>query len=109
VRIWLINGALARIMALRFQGHRRVVVAIDGQPCDPHEPKNGRLVLGLAMRLNVVVDMEGEPGGRYSVTDDFYDATDYSLTHLALAPLRQFALIARTRRSYRAIRCRRPN
>jgi FtsP/CotA-like multicopper oxidase with cupredoxin domain len=83
VRLRLINGALARIMALRFQGHRPVVVAIDGQPCDPHEPTNGRLVLGPAMRLDVVLDMEGEPGRRYSVTDDFYDGIDYSLTHLA--------------------------
>ena len=83
VRLRLINGALARIMALRFQGHRPVVVAIDGQPCDPHEPTNGRLVLGPAMRLDVVIDMEGEPGRRYSVTDDFYDGIDYSLTHLA--------------------------
>lgn len=64
VRIRLINGALARIMALRFQGHRPVVVAIDGQPCDPHEPTNGRLLLGPAMRVDVVPDMQGEPGRR---------------------------------------------
>src|SRR5689334_10449891 len=31
VRLRLINGALARIMALRFEGHRPVVVAFDGQ------------------------------------------------------------------------------
>ena len=38
VRVRLVNSALARIMALRFEGHRPVIVAIDGQPCDPHEP-----------------------------------------------------------------------
>ncbi len=83
VRIRLINAALARIMALRFQGHRPVVVAIDGQPCDPHEPAGGRLLLGPAMRIDVVLDMQGDPGRRYTVTDDFYDGIDYTLTHLA--------------------------
>jgi FtsP/CotA-like multicopper oxidase with cupredoxin domain len=82
VRLRLINGALARIMALRFEGHRPVVVAIDGQPCDPHEPANGRLLLGPAMRIDVVLDMQGEPGRRYRVVDDFYDNLSYWLTQL---------------------------
>ena len=83
VRIRLVNGALARIMALRFDGHRPVVVAIDGQPCDPHEPADGRILLGPAMRVDVILDMQGEPGRRYRVLDDFYDGLDYWLTHLA--------------------------
>ena len=44
IRLRLVNGALARIMALRFDGHRPWIVAIDGQPCDPHEPEGGRLL-----------------------------------------------------------------
>src|SRR5712691_1902399 len=83
IRLRLINGALARIMALRFEGHRPVVVAIDGQPCDPHEPVRGRLLLGPAMRIDVVLDMQGEPGRRYRVVDDFYDGLSYWLTQLA--------------------------
>ena len=82
VRLRLINGALARIMALRFDGHRPVVVAIDGQPCDPHESPNGRLLLGPAMRIDVMLDMQGEPGRRYRVVDDFYDNLAYWLTEL---------------------------
>ena len=54
--------SLARIMALRFEGHRPVIVAIDGQPCDPHEPEGGRILLGPAMRIDVMLDMQGEPG-----------------------------------------------
>jgi FtsP/CotA-like multicopper oxidase with cupredoxin domain len=46
VRLRLINAALARIMSLHFEGHRPVVIAIDGQPCAPHEPERGGLVLG---------------------------------------------------------------
>jgi|SRR6185437_11122729 len=83
VRLRLVNSALARIMALRFGGHRPVVVAIDGQPCEPHEPEGGRLLLGPAMRIDIVLDMHGEPGRRYRVVDDFYPELTYWLTHLA--------------------------
>lgn len=83
IRLRLINSALARIMALRFEGHRPVIVAIDGQPCDPHELEGDRLLLGPAMRIDVVLDMVGEPGQRYRVIDDFYDDLAYTLVHLA--------------------------
>ncbi|MGF1623986.1 MAG: multicopper oxidase family protein [Alphaproteobacteria bacterium] len=83
IRLRLVNAAVARIMALGFEGHRPVVVAIDGQPCDPHEPDGGRLLLGPAMRIDVVLDLDGEPGRRYRVVDDFYGSLAYTLTHLA--------------------------
>jgi len=83
VRLRLVNGSLARIIALRIEEHRPIVVAIDGQPCDPHEPEGGRLLLGPAMRIDVVIDMQGKPGQRYRVVDDFYDGLAYWLTHLA--------------------------
>ncbi len=91
IRLRLVNSALARIMALRFEGHHPVIIAIDGQPCDPHEPDGGRILLGPAMRVDVVLDMQGEPGRRYQVIDDFYDGLSYWLTELAYqkkAPLR---------------------
>jgi FtsP/CotA-like multicopper oxidase with cupredoxin domain len=83
IRLRLVNGALARIMALRIEGHRPIVVALDGQPCEPHEPQDGRLLLGPAMRVDVVIDMQGEPGQRYRVVDDFYADLAYELTQLA--------------------------
>lgn len=82
VRLRLVNCALARLMALRFEGHRPVIIAIDGQPCEPHEPEGGRLVLGPAMRIDVMLDLVGEPGKRYRVIDDFYADLSYWLTHL---------------------------
>lgn len=82
VRLRLVNAALARIMALHFEGHRPLIVAIDGQPCAPHGPEGGRILLGPAMRIDIVLDMQGEPGQRYSVTDDFYDGHSYVLTNL---------------------------
>lgn len=83
VRLRLVNAALARILSLRFEGHRPIVVAIDGQPCDPHGPEGGRLLLGPAMRADIVLDMQGEPGRRYRVVDDYDDDLEYSLTQLA--------------------------
>ncbi len=97
IRLRLVNAALARIMALRFEGHRPVIVAIDGQPCDPHQPEGGRVLLGPAMRIDIVLDMQGEPGRRYKVVDDFYDGLAYRLTQLAYdegAPLRAHPLDA---------------
>jgi FtsP/CotA-like multicopper oxidase with cupredoxin domain len=83
IRLRLVNGALARMMRLRFEGHSPVIVAIDGQPCDPHVPQDDRLVLGPAMRIDVTIDMQGEPGRRYQVFDDFYEDLSYWLTALA--------------------------
>ena len=83
VRLRLLNAAIARIMALRFEGHRPVIVALDGQPCDPHEPADGRILLGPAMRADVMLDMQGEPGRLYRVVDDFYDRLAYTLIRLA--------------------------
>lgn len=82
IRLRLINGALARIMALRFEGHRPVIIAVDGQPCEPHQPADGRVLLGPAMRIDIVLDLQGEPGRRYSIRDDFYEDLAYTVTHL---------------------------
>jgi FtsP/CotA-like multicopper oxidase with cupredoxin domain len=97
IRLRLVNGALARIMSLRFEGHRPVIVAIDGQPCEPHEPEGGRVLLGPAMRVDLMLDMQGKPGRRYRVIDDFYEGLAYWLTELAYdteAPLRAHPLDA---------------
>ncbi len=97
VRLRLVNACLARMVALRFEGHRPVTVAIDGQPCDPHEPEDGRLMLAPAMRIDIVIDMRGDPGKRFAVIDDFYDGLAYTLTTLAYdtaPPLRAHPLDA---------------
>ena len=97
IRLRLVNCSLARIMALRFEGHHPLVIAIDGQPCDPHEPDGGRILLGSAMRVDLMLDMRGDPGRRYRVIDDFYEGLSYWLTRLAYderPPLRGDALDA---------------
>ena len=88
VRLRIINAATARIMALGFEGHRPVVIALDGQPCEPHELEKGRLVLGPAMRADLIVDMSGEPGRGYAVSDDFYGRRlSYRLVDFAYDPV----------------------
>lgn len=82
IRLRLLNAATARIMALRFEGHRPTIIAVDGQPCEPHEPADGRILLGPAMRADVILDMHGEPGHTYRVVDDFYDRLAYVLVDL---------------------------
>ena len=83
VRLRLVNAALARIVGLRFEDHKPVVVAHDGQPCEPHLPEGGRVVLGPAMRADLILDMTGKPGQTYRVIDDFYQDLAYKLVDLA--------------------------
>jgi FtsP/CotA-like multicopper oxidase with cupredoxin domain len=97
LRLRLINAANARIFALDFQDHRPMVVALDGQPIEPHEPEGGRVVLGPAMRADLIIDMSGRPGEHYPVIDLFYRGLEYrllDLTYEEVAPLREHPLDA---------------
>jgi FtsP/CotA-like multicopper oxidase with cupredoxin domain len=95
VRLRLINAANARIFGLEFHGHRPHLIALDGQPVEPHEPEGGRVVLGPAMRADLVIDMSGRPGERFGVTDTFYRGLEYRLLDLVYEdapPLREHPL-----------------
>jgi FtsP/CotA-like multicopper oxidase with cupredoxin domain len=95
VRVRLINAANARIFGLDFQDHRPQVIALDGQPVEPHAPARGRIVLGPAMRADLVVEMSGRPGERFVVTDTFYRGLEYRLLDLVYEdapPLREHPL-----------------
>jgi FtsP/CotA-like multicopper oxidase with cupredoxin domain len=97
LRLRLINAANARIFAPEFQDHRLTVIALDGQPVAPHEPAGGRVILGPAMRADLVFDMTGRPGERFSVIDPFYRGLEYRLLDLVyedVPPLREHPLDA---------------
>ncbi len=85
VRLRLVNAANARIFGLDFRGHDPLVIALDGHPVEPHRPEGGRVVLGPAMRADVLLDATGEPGGVYPVVDDFYRQRAYRLLDLRYA------------------------
>ena len=82
IRLRLINAANARIFGLEFRGHDPIVIALDGQPVAPHRPQGARVVLGPSMRADVLLDATGEPGGSYTVADDFYPRRAYRLLDL---------------------------
>ena len=86
VRLRLINAANARIFGLDFGDLAPVVVALDGQPVAPHAPDSGIIVIGPAMRVDLVVDMTGKPGDAVTVADVFYEGLEYRLVDLAYAP-----------------------
>jgi FtsP/CotA-like multicopper oxidase with cupredoxin domain len=97
LRLRLINAANARIFGLAFQGHEPMVVALDGQPVEPHTPADGRVVLGPAMRADLVLDMARSPGERFTLVDTFYQGLEYRLLDLvydAAPPLRDHPLDA---------------
>lgn len=97
IRLRLINTASARIFGLDFRGHRPMVIALDGQPVEPHAPEGGAVVLAPAQRADVVIDMLGAPGSRHVVHDNFYPRLEYRLVDLVYAdepPLRTKPLAA---------------
>jgi FtsP/CotA-like multicopper oxidase with cupredoxin domain len=83
IRLRLVNAANARVFALEFRGHRPWIVALDGQPVEPHEPEGGRVVLGPSMRADLVLDLTGRPGDRHGVHDTYYPRNSYRLLDLA--------------------------
>ncbi|MBX9589271.1 MAG: multicopper oxidase family protein [Hyphomonadaceae bacterium] len=85
IRLRLINAANARIFGLSFAGHQPRVIAIDGQPVEPHEPSDGTIILAPAMRIDLILDMAAKPGERFQVLDSFYRGLEYRLIDLAYA------------------------
>ena len=85
MRLRLINGANARVFGLNFAGHRPKVIALDGQPVEPHEPSDGRVVLAPGMRMDLILDMAAKPGERFQVVDSFYRGLTYRLIDLVYA------------------------
>lgn len=92
IRLRLINTANARFFGLKFDGHTPQIVALDGQPCTPHEAPGGRVVLAPAQRADLILDCSGKPGESFRVEDRFYARQTYELTRLAYSdekPLRE--------------------
>ena len=85
VRLRLINAANARIFGLDFGKLAPVIIAMDGQPVAPHAPDDGIIVIGPAMRVDVVLDITGRPATRTKVRDVFYEGLEYDLVDLVHA------------------------
>jgi FtsP/CotA-like multicopper oxidase with cupredoxin domain len=84
LRLRLVNVANARIFALEFRGLAPRVIALDGQPVEPHAPEGGRVALGPGMRADVILDVTEIPGGRTPVVDSYYPQRAYTLVDLVV-------------------------
>ncbi len=93
IRLRLINAANARMFKLDFADLEPLVIALDGQPVAPHRPDDGLIVLGPAMRIDLLLDCNGLAGSLTSVTDRFYEGLEYRLVDISYdaAPLRDRA------------------
>lgn len=92
LRIRLINAANARSFALNFEGHNPVVIALDGHPVKPFSPNGGRVSLGSGQRADLIIDMTGNPGEQFAITDEYYARSAYqflSLVYDPAAPVRE--------------------
>jgi FtsP/CotA-like multicopper oxidase with cupredoxin domain len=74
VRLRLINAAHARVLALRLERHRAVVMAIDGEPAEPFEARDGRFTLGPGNRIDLFIDTTLEAGASAALIVDDYGA-----------------------------------
>jgi len=72
-------AANARIFNLEFAGHDPWIIALDGQPVEPHQPSSNSVLLGPAMRADLIIDMTGDLNQRFTVTDSFYRDLEYAL------------------------------
>ena len=85
IRLRLINAANARIFALDFGDHTPRIIALDGQPVTPHDPPGGLVVLGPAMRADVILDCIGEPGAQSQLVDRAYRGNDFRVLDFTYA------------------------
>ena len=67
VRLRLANASIARLAAIRFDGVRPLIVAIDGQNCDPFEPVHRTIPAGPGSRFELMLDMPPDKGATAQV------------------------------------------
>lgn len=83
IRLRLMNAANGRVFGLTFDELPVHVIALDGQPVQPHTPEDGRVVLGPGMRADLVIDYPLEADRSLVVRDAFYQDREYQLMAFA--------------------------
>ena len=97
VRLRLINASNARNFALSFGELSPLVIAIDGQGITPYTADDP-IVIGAAGRVDLILDMSGDPSTTMPVVDSFYRQS-FDLVKFVYdeVPLRGSALLADVR------------
>ncbi|MGX5736150.1 multicopper oxidase family protein [Bosea thiooxidans] len=68
IRLRFANACNARIMRLRFDGGKAVVIAVDGQPTETFQPVRAQLPFAPGTRYDVMLDLPEEAGAAVNVT-----------------------------------------
>ena len=67
-RLRLFNACGARILTIRFAGVPATIVAMDGQPSSSaFQPKGAGAIMTPGGRIELMIDLPGEPGQQFSV------------------------------------------
>lgn len=102
IRLRLCNVANSRMFDVRLEGHKALVVALDGQPVEPFEPGARGLPLAPAQRADLIFDASAEPGTQHQIVlglgdgevlagEIHYDKGAPARTHQLDAPMRLVA------------------
>jgi FtsP/CotA-like multicopper oxidase with cupredoxin domain len=62
LRLRFVNASVTQVMNARIEGHRVIVMALDGEPAEPFTSRDGRITLGPGNRADVFVDATLAPG-----------------------------------------------
>jgi FtsP/CotA-like multicopper oxidase with cupredoxin domain len=79
IRLRLVNVANAWIFGLDFAGHSPRIIAYDGHAVEPHEAPGSMVVVGPSQRVDLILDLSGEPGQRFEVVDRYYPRQSFKL------------------------------
>lgn len=82
VRLRLVNTTPSQVHIVSFFGVRPLVVAIDGQPCDPFEPVRQTIPVGPLARFEIMFDMPDQAGAEGGLTLRGRNAPDQTLARL---------------------------
>jgi FtsP/CotA-like multicopper oxidase with cupredoxin domain len=67
LRLRFINGFQRNVIALKIEGHDVRVMALDSQPAEPFQARNGALVLAPGGRVDVFIDATAAPGSTSAI------------------------------------------
>jgi FtsP/CotA-like multicopper oxidase with cupredoxin domain len=67
VRLRFINACQRSVIAVKLDGIEVRVMALDGQPAEPFQARNGALVIAPGGRVDVFVDVTGAAGATFAI------------------------------------------
>jgi FtsP/CotA-like multicopper oxidase with cupredoxin domain len=62
LRLRFVNASTSQVMNARIEGHRVIVMALDGEPAEPFTSRDSRIALGPGNRADVLLDATLAPG-----------------------------------------------